>query len=273
MIDTNNSKYSEGFTLFEIAVVLVIIGLIAGGFLLGRDMIRSAELRGVVSEFKVYTESLNLFRVKYNGLPGDLSNATDFWGAAHPDPAACLTASSTGTLTCNGNGDMYLDTHPANTPGARSEEFAAWKHLENAGFITGNYSGFSGGASYRDAIINVNVPRSAFDGAGWTAMHIDDSGATGVNFTIKGDYGSVLAFGSEYNDWETAGKVLTPAEMRSLDVKVDDGSPAYGNVISRFWNNACSTAANGVTGTTNRDARYRIEDNTPQCSFFVLNQF
>jgi len=67
---------SAGFSLLELSIVLVIIGLIAGGIVAGSSMIRAAELRAVLTELTQYQTATNTFRDKYLGLPGDLRNAT-----------------------------------------------------------------------------------------------------------------------------------------------------------------------------------------------------
>lgn len=76
----NTRRTEAGFTLVELAIVLVIIGLIVGGVLVGQDLIKTAEIRSVVSDLEKYNAAANTFRNKYNGLPGDLlsTRATQF---------------------------------------------------------------------------------------------------------------------------------------------------------------------------------------------------
>ena len=61
----------EGFTLIELSLVLVIVGLIIGGVVVGRDLIHSAEIRATISQIEKYNTAVNTFRTKYNCLPGD----------------------------------------------------------------------------------------------------------------------------------------------------------------------------------------------------------
>ncbi|WP_152054195.1 type II secretion system protein [Tautonia marina] len=65
-----------GFTLIELSIVLVIIGLVAGGVLLGRDLIEAAETRSIMSQLERYEVAVSTFRTKYNCLPGDCPIAT-----------------------------------------------------------------------------------------------------------------------------------------------------------------------------------------------------
>src|ERR1035441_8304528 len=63
---------SSGFTLIEMAIVLVIIGLIVGGVLVGQDLIKAAEVRAQISQIEKYNTAVNTFRGKYDALPGDI---------------------------------------------------------------------------------------------------------------------------------------------------------------------------------------------------------
>ena len=72
-------KAVSAFSLVELSIVLVILGLLTGGILAGQSLIRAAQLRAVSTEYSRYVASINSFRDKYFGWPGDLRNATAFW--------------------------------------------------------------------------------------------------------------------------------------------------------------------------------------------------
>src|SRR5438477_2747635 len=69
---TNGRPSQQGFTLIELSIVLVIIGLIVGGILVGQDLIKAAEIRATVGQVEKYNSAVNTFRSKYNGIPGDI---------------------------------------------------------------------------------------------------------------------------------------------------------------------------------------------------------
>src|SRR5262249_9059877 len=68
----------DGFTLVELSIVLVIIGLITGGILVGRDLIHAAEIRSTVAQEEKLNVAAQTFRTKYNCLAGDCADAATF---------------------------------------------------------------------------------------------------------------------------------------------------------------------------------------------------
>jgi prepilin-type N-terminal cleavage/methylation domain-containing protein len=99
---------SRGFSLVELSIVLVILGLLVGGVLSGQSLIRASELRKVTTEYTSIVAAVGSFREKYLYLPGDFPNASQFWGAAAAG-AGCWFTPNPGTVpTCSGNGDGRL---------------------------------------------------------------------------------------------------------------------------------------------------------------------
>src|SRR5260370_11555539 len=71
-----------GFTLVEIAIVLVIIGLLLGGILKGQEMITQAKIKNVINDFNGITAAMNSYQDRYRAVPGDDINAATRWAAA-----------------------------------------------------------------------------------------------------------------------------------------------------------------------------------------------
>jgi hypothetical protein len=82
-----------GFTLIELSILLVVIGLIVGGVLVGQDLIRSAGIRKTISELQKFQTAIATFKGKYDCLAGDCPNATIFLGRTLRDvPLTTTTA-------------------------------------------------------------------------------------------------------------------------------------------------------------------------------------
>ena len=122
----------NGFTLLEMAIVLVIIGLVVGGILTGREMIEASYIRGTVSQVQKYRSAVNAFQEKYNCLPGDCSNPSDF---------GFFSAGMTGFYGLgDGNGLIQSVGYSEVPDGPRliGEALVFWRHLSDAGLIDWN---------------------------------------------------------------------------------------------------------------------------------------
>src|ERR1700733_9655878 len=117
------NRTQSGFTLVEIAIVLVIIGLLLGGILKGQEMINQAKIKNVVSDFNGIASALYGYQDRYRQLPGDDLNAATRWN---------IPVCTSGT---QGNGvieGVY------NLTGLETNCF--WQDLRNAGFVAGQGS-------------------------------------------------------------------------------------------------------------------------------------
>ncbi|HMM46423.1 MAG TPA: prepilin-type N-terminal cleavage/methylation domain-containing protein [Thiobacillaceae bacterium] len=118
-------RRQSGFTLIEIAIVLVIIGLLLGGILKGQELITQGRIRNVSNDFQSVTAAINLYQDRYRALPGDDLGAAARWA----EPAA----------TASGNGDGVISGAYNATCNANSttESCLFWQHLRLAGLVGG----------------------------------------------------------------------------------------------------------------------------------------
>ncbi len=137
-----------GFTLVEIAIVLVIIGLLLGGILKGQEMIVQAKIKNTISDFNGLLVAYNGYVDRYRKLPGDDLDAATRWGAGAATP---------------GNGDSVVSgayNAPANPlPAAPGESLLFWQHLRLAGFVPG--SGLPQPQNAHNGIVGVQTGNGA----------------------------------------------------------------------------------------------------------------
>lgn len=225
-IPDNAAPSQIGFTLVELSIVLVIVGLIIGGILYGQTMIKSAEIRAAISETEKFTAATYTFKTKYNGLPGDFSNATDFWGAADPDPNTCKTTIGAGYTTCNGDGSGTIGDQ---TAPMSYEWYRFWHHLFIAGLIKGSYTGVQGPGGVHDAIVGTNIPETPIPGSGF-AISWRSPIPAGHAHLYEGTYATTLVLGAPLSGNFPYSAILTPTEAHEFDCKIDDCKPAVGIV-------------------------------------------
>ena len=122
------NKTQQGFTLVEIAIVLVIIGLLLGGILKGQEMITQAKIKNVIADFSGISAAYHGYQDRYRAIPGDDPNAGRWTNA----PAA-IAGSGNGIVT-----GTYNFACPAIAVAATPESCLWWDHLRRAGFVSGN---------------------------------------------------------------------------------------------------------------------------------------
>jgi prepilin-type N-terminal cleavage/methylation domain-containing protein len=247
----------RGFSLVELSIVLVILGLLTGGILTGQNLIRAAELRSVSTDIARYQTAMRTFQGKYFAYPGDMPNASSFWGLS----TNCAGADADGV--CDGNGDGLINT--SNVAGATSEEYQLWRMLSKAGMVEGTYTGLVSAAG--SALAGENAPVSRMNNAAWRIRYMGDLSGT-VTGTLLSTF--ALNYGNALHNMSMSGglTVLTPAEAWAVDKKLDDGRPANGTIIVRDWD-TCTPA----TSRTNLDVDYALDVTSTSCVVIARHVF
>lgn len=227
----HRSTKKSGFTLVELAIVLVIIGLIVGGVLVGQDLIKAATVRSVVADIEKYNAAATTFRNKYNGLPGDLLNtrATDFGLNA----TGATDASRNGGAGL-GDGNGILEACAANANGFGCETGLFWTDLTNAGLIPARLNTYTSTlASVTASTMATYLPKT----------RLRDTALVGVFNNSGRNY---LAIGAQSNAAIAAAgaaglityavnsgsAAVTPLEARNIDEKLDDGGALTGTIVA-----------------------------------------
>lgn len=239
----------SGFTLVEITTVLVIIALIVGGILIGRDIVAAAGLRATLGQIESYNSAVQAFRQKYGGHPGDLSR---------------IEASVYGLFTFDaglnlGNGNGVFDLADPGSPNRQfsGEAPAFWRHLSEAGLIEGAFGTAGNGEVETDGTLTgpvTDIAQSIPPARLGRRNFITAYSSSGVNYYEINAVTRISALGSH----QVTRPGLVPSEAHMIDDKIDDGLAGSGTVVAR--------GRVGLSGALNQ-----LPDSTPSASPCVVD--
>lgn len=217
----------RAFTLIELSVVLVIIGLIVGGVLVGRDLISAASVRAQLSQIEEYQQAVNTFKGKYGYLPGDI-----------PEPdASRFGFLARGVHAGQGDGNGFIEgvrtlgagqNSPIAVAGGETAVF--WRDLTVARLIDQRFATASISNSTSATITETSTPSLPryIPRASISPNYIHVTGTGGQNYFVLSAVYSLL------DPYPQANPGLTVAAASSIDKKTDDGLPQSGNVTARY---------------------------------------
>ncbi len=233
----SHTQRKKAFTLIELSVVIVIIGLIVAGIVSGTNLVRQAKLIAITKDVNRYVASINSFKLLYNALPGDIKNASSYFPGAN-----------------DGNGNNFI-----NWQGTDYEDKLAWQHLALANLINGKYSGSGSGPPY---VAGVTVPSGPLPRS---AYWLTEAVASNPFSDIWGYGGTNIQFAAQIGSGSSnypIGPIITAIEAYAIDKKIDDGLPNKGTFMARngvFAVNPCTSSSAPYTYiTSSSDLSCRI---------------
>jgi prepilin-type N-terminal cleavage/methylation domain-containing protein len=208
-------SHQKGFTLVEIAIVLVIIGLLLGGVLKGQELINSAKVKNMVNDFRTTSALIYGYQDRFKSFPGDQTQIQLDANFGAGVATACAPVAA-GQCTHN-NGRLDGDW---NSAAASAETFIFWQHVRLANLATGATN-----------VADPNYPpRNADGGRLGVESGIDQNGAA-VPF-ISGMRGSAYVCSDG----------VLGRYVRQIDTTMDDGNTAGGSVQAVPMGSARGTA-------------------------------
>ena len=265
-----------GFTLIELSIVLVIIGLVIGGVFVGRDLIEASVIRSQLTQIEQLKSAVNTFRVKYKYLPGDLTSAAASEIGATPRSGALEQGDGNGIIGACGYGSVWA-------LGCESALF--WSDLSFAGLIPGSFTAATDGPVTAEGFEEISryLPAARLSGQNSLTAF---TGAADPAFVGTCNDRLCIAMVYVYSTGEVAGCCYSvgspgehvgvrPIDAFAMDTKMDDGSPFTGSVAGGgvmnpieimidlepgtydgAYNNLCLTMANG--GVSASDFTYAV---------------
>jgi prepilin-type N-terminal cleavage/methylation domain-containing protein len=230
-----NTKQADGFTLVEISIVMIIIGLLIGGTFGGMKLIENMQVNKTVQDLKSIESAALTFKDTYGRLPGDIVS-----------PAARLPNCTVAPCATGGNGDRMIGgVYSIHALADTDEEFTFWQHLQAADLVS------LGIKNTTDMTFGEGSPEAAIDG-GYRLV----GRFTGTLYVqpINGKHPILIS--ENYNAIYSSTPPQDTESVRcsigaAIDRKMDDARPLVGRVI-QYGN--CPTAPTGLTSEYNTSA-------------------
>jgi len=246
----------KAFSLIELAVVVVIVALLTGIISAGGKIKERARLQAVVKEIKDIQTASYGFQTIYDALPGDMSNAFEFF-----ENSDCGHTAAAGTKTsrCNGSGNIAL--YGSGEGGYCREEHNFWNHMQFAKLF---YTTLFDCTAYHESSKFKDL---AF-GVYYLGLNSNPAYDRSLNVMRIGSQIASSLASTPYFTYNSVGKIFSPKQAWFLDNKLDDGI-AYSGELQAFngmdQTNVQGTGCSSTTPNANNSTDYKHENYTAEC--------
>jgi prepilin-type N-terminal cleavage/methylation domain-containing protein len=227
-----NTRLQRGFTLIELSIVLVIIGLIVGGILTGQSLINAAAVRAQVTQIEQFNDAVNTFYGKYGYLPGDI-NATvaaqfGFTPRGYNGNYAGM-GDGNGLIEGTNNQSCGTCNNGVKMPG---EPLLLWNDLTWANglyvnLIPGSFSAASSANSSPPSVVPPAIGAWLPTASIGQNNYVYAWSINGINY-----FGVSAIYSLNLDIFSNAG--MTVSQAYAIDSKIDDGWPQSGHVIAEY---------------------------------------
>lgn len=253
-------RSSAGFTLVELAIVMIIIGLLIAGVLKGQALITNARVTSTVAQTKAIEAATTTFRDTYNALPGDMIT-----------PNTKLPNCAAAPCQANGNGDGKLANAPSAVPGAEAQGYFVQLNAANllSGIVPDAVNLNTFGGNFPEAKLSGNgfgvgstsIPPVVGDFLGGVNILATNMPNPGIYLVLTGSLAAAQGV--------TTGQLTADQALR-IDTKLDDGVPDAGEVRAfgalGLVAGQCGSASGATAG------QYATAGTSAVCGLYIHSQ-
>jgi prepilin-type N-terminal cleavage/methylation domain-containing protein len=231
----------KAFSLIELSIVLIIIGLLAAGISGGSSLISHAKMNSLIKDINSSKFNLYSFKLTYDQIPGDFNKASAFFNVS------------------SGNGDGSVNTD--------DELKYAAQHLAKADIISNE--GY-------DASSNYAIKINSHSNAGYIYKNLKYSGESSIQigyYNNAPESAHIILFANkDSNNSSNYNKAfLKPKELYQIDRKLDDGKPDAGTISYTSYNGSTNTRSNSSVNKCADSSKYYISKKDVACNLVIFH--
>ncbi len=230
----------NGFTLVELSIVLVIIGLLIGGILVGQSLIESAKINATVQQIQQFDAGVMAFKAKYKFLPGD---SPSFGGDGDGVIDRSGNHNDSANLFNRELGNFWADTFPTKYIRTPNLDMIAKVHAPKAN-IDNAYNFIASGIGIAQYVVETINPRNYY------------VILSPLNYPAS----------QRFQKAPDGSEALKPITLLALDNKIDDGQANTNNVISGSFLGGDSTVLATPNPKCSSGATYVLTNNSYECT-------
>ena len=261
----------KGFSLVELSIVIIIIGLLFVGVSAGSSLIQQAKLRTIMNEMRMIETAIKTFVVAYDDLPGDMPNAYDIWG----DDCGPNSLAGAG---CNGNDNGIVGlTASIGFQPSQTERYRFWQHMSLAEVIDGSFTGSQSDSCFTSSTIPCHNSNNSFesrfsDGLLFVLWDFSPYPAASLPATWNTTNLFKIDLNTSGFTANDSGAAFTPQDLYNIDKKLDDGLPSLGTIHGGGRQFSDNSIESGCEKDVNGTMVYSLERQEKLCMMWWVDK-
>jgi prepilin-type N-terminal cleavage/methylation domain-containing protein len=249
---------NKGFTLIELAIVVVVLGILVSGIVTGQSIIRSANVNSTINDIQKMQTAMRAFELEFGSQPGDFDEAYDYWGNE------CGTNTDNSRHGCIGDGDLCIDGSQnlvcnMGDNAHIGDMRRSFVHLVLSG-IHPDLPYITDSRDPTNCTVGDTIPATAVGGGYIVGSEIRNNA---FMYFFKPENYTATSNWCIYGGYSGS---VTPAMLKKIDNKLDDGNGRRGRIHSIL--NVLSDSYSG-TDCDDADGNFNLSNEEKSCGFRV----